>query len=82
MKYSLCFTSYERQGWSGGANELGRGVLLIWIIVGQGHIERVVGAGGGCLGIFSLVVLFSFLSSSQGDDPILTEILSQRSVKP
>ena len=26
-----------------------RGVLLIWIIVGQGPIALAVGAGGGCL---------------------------------
>ena len=25
-----------------------RGVLLIWIIVGQGPIALAVGAGGGC----------------------------------
>ena len=35
-----------------------RGVLLIWIIVGQGPIALAVGAGGGCLDIFSLVYLF------------------------
>ena len=39
-----------------------RSVLLIWIIVGQGSIALAVGAGGGCLNIFSLVYLFSFLS--------------------
>ena len=27
-----------------------RGVLLIWIKVGQGPTALVVGAGGGCLG--------------------------------
>ena len=37
-----------------------RGVLLIWTIVGQGPIALAVGAGGGCLDIFSLVYLFSF----------------------
>ena len=40
------------------------GVLLIWILVGQGPISLEVGAGGGCLGIISLVYHFSFLSSS------------------
>ena len=35
-----------------------RGVLLIWIIVRQGHIALAVGAGGGCLDIFSLVCRF------------------------
>ena len=39
-----------------------RSVLLIWIIVGQVSIALAVGAGGGCLDIFSLVYLFSFLS--------------------
>ena len=47
-----------------------RGVQLIWIIVGQGPIALAVGAGGGCLDIFSLVCLFSFLSISLGDSPI------------
>ena len=41
-----------------------RGVLLIWNIVGQGPIALVVGAGGGCLDIFSLIYHFSFLSPS------------------
>ena len=39
-----------------------RGVLLIWIIVGQGPTVLAMGAGGGCLDIFSLVYNFSFLS--------------------
>ena len=37
------------------------GVLLIWIIVGQGPIALAVGAGWGCLDIFSRQ---SFLFSS------------------
>ena len=32
-----------------------RGVLLIWLIVGQGPIGLAVGAGGGCLDIFPLI---------------------------
>ena len=40
------------------------GVLLIWIIVGQGPIVLAVGAGGGCLDIFTLIYHFSFLSPS------------------
>ena len=32
-----------------------RGVPLIWIIVGQGPTALTVGAGWGCLDIFSLV---------------------------
>ena len=41
-----------------------RGVLLTWITVGQGLIVLAVGAGGGCLDIFSLIYQFSFLSPS------------------
>ena len=40
------------------------GVLLIWIIVGQGPIVLAVGAGGGSLDIFSFIYHFSFLSPS------------------
>ena len=40
-----------------------RGVLLIWIRVGQGP-TALAGVGGGCLDIFSLVYHFSFLSPS------------------
>ena len=38
-------------------------VLLIWIIVGHGPAGLAVGAGVGCLDIFSLVCHFSLLSS-------------------
>ena len=38
------------------------GVLLIWMIVGQRPIALAVGAGGGCLDIFSLSYPFSPLS--------------------
>ena len=37
-----------------------RGVLLIWLIVGQGFTALAVGAGGGCLNFFTLIYLFSF----------------------
>ena len=40
------------------------GVLLIWIRVGQGPNSLAVGAGVGCLDIFSLVYHFSFFFSS------------------
>ena len=36
----------------------------IWIRVGQGPTALAVGAGGGCLNIFTLVYHFSFLSPS------------------
>ena len=42
-----------------------RGVLLIWIIVGQRPTALAVGAGGSCLDIFSLVYHLSFLSSDR-----------------
>ena len=51
----------ERRCW---VNFQCRGVLLVWIIVGQGPIALAVGAGGGCLDIFSLIYLFSILSPS------------------
>ena len=40
----------------------GRPTLLM--IVGQGPTALVVGAGGGCLDIFTLIYLFSSLSPS------------------
>ena len=51
----------ERRCW---VNVQCRGVLLVWMIVGQGPIALAVGAGGGCLDIFPLIYLFSFLSPS------------------
>ena len=36
----------------------------IWINVGQGPIALAIGAGGGCLDIFTLLYLFSSLSPS------------------
>ena len=58
----------ERRCW---VNFQCRGVLLVWMIVGQGPIALAVGAGGGCLDIFfpHLSFLFSF-SLSLGDGPI------------
>ena len=46
------------------------GVLLVWIRVGQGPTALAVGAGGGCLDIFTLIYPFSSFSLSLGDDPI------------
>ena len=40
------------------------GCPTIWIIVGQGPTGLAVGAGVGCLGIFSLVYHFSFHTPS------------------
>ena len=43
----------------------------IWITVGQGPTALVVGAGGGCLDIFTLIYPFlSSFSLSLGDDSI------------
>ena len=56
------------RGWSGGAKVLGKLPMpipiLIWIIGGQGPVALAVGAGGGCLDIFSLICPFSPLSPS------------------
>ena len=62
-------------GWSGGAMVHGKlqvpGRSTIWMVVGQGPIALAVGAGGGCLDIFTLLYpFFSSISLSQGDDPI------------
>ena len=40
------------------------GRRTIWKIVGQGPIALAVGAGGGCLDIFTLLFPFSPLSPS------------------
>ena len=42
----------------------------VWMIAGQGPIALAVGAGGGCLDIFTLLYLFSSFSRSLGDGPI------------
>ena len=41
-----------------------RGFLLIWITVGQGPVVLAIGAGGGCLDIFSVMYHLSFLIPS------------------
>ena len=55
-------------GWSGGAMVLGKlpvpGRPTIWITIGQGPTVLAVGAGGGCLVIFTLIYPFSPLSPS------------------
>ena len=71
IAWKICcrLSSYVRDGgWSGGrvmwkcrVNVQCRGVLLIWIMVGQGPVALAVGAGGGCLGIF-LSSIISLLS--------------------
>ena len=55
-------------GWSGGAKVLGKlpvpGRPTILITVGQGPTALAVGAGGGCLDIFTLIYPFSSFSPS------------------
>ena len=55
-------------GWSGGAMVLGKlpmpGRPTVWITVGQGPTALAVGAGGGCLDIFTLIYPFFPLSPS------------------
>ena len=55
-------------GWSGGAMVLGKlpvpGRPTIWITVGKGPSALVVGAGGVCLDIFTLIYPFFPLSPS------------------
>ena len=48
-----------------------RGVLLMWIIVGQGPIALAVGASGGCLlfGYFFLSSIFSLFFLPLGRRP-------------
>ena len=56
-----------------------RGVLLIWIRVGQGPIALAVGVGRGLFERFlSPLSFLSSFSLSLGDGLIQTEILSQR----
>ena len=66
--------SLQLRGWSGGAMVLGNlpvpGRPTILITVGQGPIALAVGAGGGCLDIFTLIYPFSSFSLSLGDGPI------------
>ena len=65
----------DNRGWSGGAMVLGKlpvpGRPTIWITVGQGPTALVVGAGRGCLDIFTFIYPFlSAFSLSLGDGPI------------
>ena len=59
MTNSLKFKYSRTWGWSGGAMVLGKlpvpGRPTIWMTVGKGPIVLAVGAGRGCLDIFTLV---------------------------
>ena len=67
--YSNIFVSSDNVTTNGGrvvrwcwVNFQCRGVLLVWIRVGQGPAALAVGAG--CLDIFALICHFYFLSPS------------------
>ena len=71
LKINLDKFNHDTQKYGGGrvvrwcwVNFQCRGVLLIGLIVGQGPTALAVGAGGGCLDIFSLVYHFYFHSPS------------------
>ena len=80
IRYTCCATSdhlvqvfcagefCSTRGRSGGAKVLGKlsvpGRPTIWITEGQGPTALAVGAGGGCLDIFTLIYPFSPLSPS------------------
>ena len=61
-------------GWSGGAMVLGKlpvpGHPTVLIKVGQGPTALAVGAGGGCLDIFTHICPLSSFCLSLGDGPI------------
>ena len=65
---TFILTSLVSEGWSVGAMVLGKlpvpGRPTISITVGQGPTALAIGAGGGCLDIFTLVYPFSPLSPS------------------
>ena len=73
FKITTCFS--QKRGWSGSVMVLGKlpvpGRPTIWVIVGQGPIALVVGAGGGLFGHLYLRLPFlSFFFLSLGDGPI------------
>ena len=70
LSHKMCImieqTYVQSPGWAGGAMVLGK-LQVPWrptfsIIVGHGPIALAVGAGGGCLDIFTLLYPFSPLS--------------------
>ena len=48
-----------------------RGVLLHWMIVGQGPFALAIGAGGGCLDIFLSSVISFYLLPLSGRRPVI-----------
>ena len=63
--YDILSVSIIQCEWSGGAMVLGKlpvpGRPTIWITVGQGPTALAVGAGWGCLDIFTLILPLLFL---------------------
>ena len=59
----IFFLFQGRVGWRNGAGPV-PGRPTIWITVGQGPTALAVGAGGGCLDIFTLIYPYSPLSPS------------------
>ena len=64
-------------GWCDGAR-----ASYNWITVGQGPTALAVGAGGGCLDIFTLIYTFSSLSFSLWETARHRLKYCQRAVKP
>ena len=66
MQYTVPVLLLANRGWPGGAKVQGKlpvpGRPTIWITIGQGPTALAVGAGGGCLDIFTLVYPFFPLS--------------------
>ena len=56
-------------GWSGGAKFQCRGVLPIWIILGQGPTTLAAGAGECCMDIFSRLPFCKIVSPSPARPP-------------
>ena len=76
LQLRISGSSISYKGRSGGAKVLGKlpvpGRPTIWITVGQGLTALAVGAGGGCLDIFTLICPFS------PDSPSLWETVRYR----
>ena len=70
--HAICFSCQGVVWWCKGAEQTSSagGILLIWIIVGQGPIVLAVGADGGCLDIFlsSITPLFFLPLSGRRPD--------------
>ena len=68
LRFADDIDALAEEGWSGGAMVLGKlpvpGRPTIWITIGQGPTALAVGAGRGCLDIFTLIYPFFPLSPS------------------